>query len=250
MKQRVLSFIRLSLTPPTARPTSVAALVDAYPTSLLCPAQPGARGTVWRGWHRQTVSPSRWRRSCDVECGDKAYVSRSGAQCPDTQDRCARYLQPSFAHAPCRADTSPGAAAFAQTDVPARCSLPCVSSGGPPTTCSCLHSSTAELPVRKWKSGCSQLPRPAWWTLKAGTRSLLALSVGLHPQRIQRPLGLLMARTTVARRWTRRAVFGNFVAAMFTPEGDRAWWSSIHYIIMVEKRPERRHQRRKPGAWT
>ena len=83
-----------------------------------------------RGWHQQTVSPSRWRRSCDVECGDKAYVSRSGAQCPDTQDRCARYLQPSFAHAPCMVDTSPGAAAFAQADVAARWSLPCVSSGG------------------------------------------------------------------------------------------------------------------------
>ena len=66
------------------------------------------------------------------------------------------------------------------------------------------------------------LPWPAWWTLKARTRPLLALAVGLHPQRIQRPLRLGMARTTVARRWTRRAVFGNFVAAVFTPEGDRA----------------------------
>ena len=107
-------------------PTSEAGRVDGAPTSCVCPA----RGTFERGWHQQTVSPSRWRRSCDVECGDNAYVSRSGAQCPDTQDRCARYLQPSFAHGPCRADTSPGAAAFAQTDVPARCSLPCVSSGG------------------------------------------------------------------------------------------------------------------------
>ncbi len=80
----------------------------------------------------------------------------------------------------------------------------------------------------------SVLARPAWWTLKTGARSLLALAVGLDPQRIQRPLGLLMARTTVARRRAGRAVFGNLVAAVFTPEGDRAWLSSIHYIIMVK----------------
>ncbi len=82
------------------------------------------------------------------------------------------------------------------------------------------------------------LPWPAWWTLKACARSLLALTVGLHPQRIQRPLGLLMARTTVARRWTRRAVFGNFVATMFTPEGNRAWLSSTHYILSPFSMPD------------
>ncbi len=69
------------------------------------------------------------------------------------------------------------------------------------------------------------LPWPAWWTLEARTRSLLALAVGLHPQRVQRPLCLVVVLSTVARRWTRRAVFGNFVTAMLTPEGNGALWS-------------------------
>ncbi len=58
--------------------------------------------------------------------------------------------------------------------------------------------------------------------------------MGLDPERIERPLGLLMARTTVARRWTRRAVFSHFVAAVFTPEGNGARLSSRHYLIMPE----------------
>jgi hypothetical protein len=81
----------------------------------------------------------------------------------------------------------------------------------------------------------SVLAWPAWWTLEAGTRSLLALAMDLDPEGIERPLCLGMVLNTVARRWTRRAVFGNFVAAMFTPEGDGAWWSSTHYLIMAEK---------------
>jgi len=107
--------------------------------------------------------------------------------------------------------------------------------GGPPTTCSCLHSSTAEPPVRKWKSGCSQLPRPAWWTLEACARSPLALAVGLDPERIECPLRLRIAGTAVARRRPGRTLFGNLVTAMLTPEGDGAGLSSRHYLIMVEK---------------
>ncbi len=57
----------------------------------------------------------------------------------------------------------------------------------------------------------------------AGTRPLLALVVCFHPQRIQRPLGLRSASTTVARRWAGRTVFGDLVAAVLAPEGDGAW---------------------------
>jgi len=58
--------------------------------------------------------------------------------------------------------------------------------------------------------------------------------VGLDPERIECPLRLRIAGTAVARRRPGRTVFGNLVAAVFTPEGDRAWLSSIHYIIMVK----------------
>ncbi len=35
----------------------------------------------------------------------------------------------------------------------------------------------------------------------------------------------------------RRAVFGDFMAAVFAPEGDGAWLSSTHYLIMLERYP-------------
>jgi len=70
--------------------------------------------------------------------------------------------------------------------------------------------------------------------LEARARSLLALAVCLHPQRIERPLGLLVASTTVARRRAGRTVFCDLVAAVFAPKGDRAWLSSTHYIIRAK----------------
>ncbi len=56
--------------------------------------------------------------------------------------------------------------------------------------------------------------------------------MGLHPQRIERPMGLRIADGTVARRRAGRAVFRDLVTAVLTPEGDRARLSSGHYIIM------------------
>ena len=66
-------------------------------------------------------------------------------------------------------------------------------------------------------------------------RSLLALPVGLDPERIECPLRLRIAGTAVARRRPGRTLFGNLVTAMLTPEGDGAGLSSRHYLIMVEK---------------
>ncbi len=79
------------------------------------------------------------------------------------------------------------------------------------------------------------LPWPAWWTLEAGTRSLLALTVGLHPQRIERPLGFGVVLGTIARRLPWPMLLGDFMAAMLAPKGDRLLLSSAHYLIMVEK---------------
>jgi len=97
--------------------------------------------------------------------------------------------------------------------------------GGPPTTCSCLHSSTAEASVQEWTGGCSQLPWPARWALKARTRSLLAPVVCLHPQRVHRSLCFCVVLSTVARHRPRSAVLRDRMAAMLTPKGYEALWS-------------------------
>ncbi len=104
--------------------------------------------------------------------------------------------------------------------------------GCPPTLCSSVHSITAEPLVRKGKSGCSLLAWPARWTLEARARSLLSLTVGLHPQRIECPLRLRIAGTAVARNPSRGPIFGDRLATVVAGDGDGAGWSSRHYILI------------------
>ncbi len=90
---------------------------------------------------------------------------------------------------------------------------------------------------------------PAWWTLKARTRSLLALPMGLDPERIERSLGFIVASTTVAWRRAGPMLLGNFMAAMLTPERDWLLLSSDHYILSPISYPIL-HQARQHAAVT
>ena len=95
----------------------------------------------------------------------------------------------------------------------------------------------------------SVLARPTGWSLKAGTRSLLALPVGLHPQRIECPLGFGVVRSTVARRLPWPMLLRNLVAAVLTPERDWLLLSSVHYILSPISYPIL-HQARQHAAVT